>query len=119
MGTRSCGRSVTVFYNSWLVCHDTVSATRQRQRLRLTRGPYARIHPPLLLPFAETEQISAAVDGGYVCSVGTTFVTSQCCTAVSIDTHIAIARFLVNFGGAYPLTGWCTPGFCETLTPTR
>jgi len=24
-----------------------------------------------------------------------------------------------HFGGAYPLTGWRTPGFCETLTLTH
>jgi len=63
------------------------------------------MHPPLPLAYSETGQISAAVNGGYVCSVGTTFVTSQHCTAVSIDTRIAVARFLVGFGGAYPLMG--------------
>ena len=52
------------------------------------------------------EQTSAAIGSGYICSTqsqepecvpSVTFVTSQCSMAVSIDTCIAVVRFLGQF----------------------
>ena len=48
-----------------------------------------------------------------------TSVTSQRCTAVSIDTRTAVARFFWLVLEAHLLAGWCTPGFRETPIQTR
>ena len=49
----------------------------------------------------------------------TTFVTSQRCMAVSVGTHIAVARFLVGFGGATRSRVGVPPGFAKPLPHTR
>jgi len=106
--------------------HDDNDLRRQRPTTTTTRnnndlhqGPYTRTDPPLRFSCTETGQISATVVGGYVCSVGTTFVTSQCCMAVSVGTRIAIARFLVGFGSATRTRVSVPPGFLKTPTLTH
>src|SRR6266567_1062058 len=46
-------------------------------------------------------------------TIHTTFLPSQGCTAVSVDTCIALARF----PEAYPRMGWSTPGFSKNPYP--
>ena len=47
--------------------------------------------------------------------VSSTLLTSQRCTAVSVDTCIAVARFLVSFGGATRARVGVPPGFAKPL----
>ena len=93
-------------------CHQAYLWTCQHGHLQ----PWGFGDPPLQFSCAETEQINATVDGGYICSVGTTFVTSQHCTAVSVGTCIAVARFLVGFGGATCWWVGVPPGFAKPLS---
>jgi len=48
-----------------------------------------------------------------------TFVSSQGCTAVSIDTRTALARFLARFWSHTHVQVGVPAGFCETHTRTR
>jgi len=48
-----------------------------------------------------------------------TFVSSQGCTAVSIDTRTALARFLARFWSHTHARVGVPAGFCETRTRTR
>ena len=55
--------------------------------------------------------ISRPAHGLHPLTFCTTFLTSQRCTAVSIDTRIAVARFLGQFWR--PTSTWVSPGFPE------
>jgi hypothetical protein len=52
-----------------------------------------------------------SIDGRTPLGIPMTFLSSQGCTAVSIDTCTALARFIGHFWWANPCAGWSTRGF--------